>query len=57
MHLVGGGGLMSGKGTKNLQIMFESMCMNCFFSRFSLVSLLSEDLSMMMSVYNVISYK
>ena len=31
---LGGGGLMSGKGTKNLQVMFESMCMNCFFSFF-----------------------
>ena len=30
----GGGGLMSGKGTENLQIMSESMCMNCFFSSF-----------------------
>ena len=28
-----------------------------FFLRFYLVSLLSEDLSMMMSVYNIISYK
>ena len=31
MHWVGGGGLMSGKGTKNLQVMFESMCMNVVF--------------------------
>ena len=30
MHWVGGG-LMSGKGTKNLQVMFESMCMNVVF--------------------------
>ena len=28
MHWVGGGGLMSGKGTKNLQVMCESICMN-----------------------------
>ena len=27
MHWVGGG-LMSGKGTKNLQVMCESICMN-----------------------------
>ena len=29
MHWVGGG-LMSGKGTKNLQVMCESICMNVF---------------------------
>ena len=56
MHWVGGGVNVRKRDKKPPSYVWIYVY-ELFFFRFSLVSLLSEDLSMMMSVYNIISYK